>query len=218
MLLLIGTSLMCLAVLWFAVLLIGGRNPKPPWWAGDVLVGDVQVPLMMLLAVIAFWTIFRFFTSSAAGAVSNAVAAAGSAGVVAATVLIIRHMRIGRRLKQFDEMAADGPPEEDLPAEEARLAYLHRKLPWQVRLYLADDKGFNLAWIRTLRCAVRDMQGLPGHLRMLAFDPDQAKARGVVIDGFDTLAAHPELVVFSGSFAANGNHVTIDTEPPRRAA
>jgi hypothetical protein len=218
MLLLIGTSLMCLAVFWFAVLLIGGRNPKPPWWAGDVLVGDVQVPLMMLLAVTAFWYIFRFFTASAASAVSNAVGAAGSAGVAVATVLIIRHMRIGRRLKQFAEIAADGPPEAQLSEEDARMFCLPRKLPWQVRLHLADDKGYNLAWIRNLRCTVRDMPDRSGNLQMLAFDPDQAKALLVVVDGYDTLASHPELVVFSGTFAANGNHVTIETEPPRRAA
>ncbi|WP_372682676.1 hypothetical protein, partial [Desulfosarcina sp.] len=58
--LLIGTTLVCLAALWLTVLLIGGRNPRPPWWANDWMLGDVQVPLLMLLAIVGVWFMTRF--------------------------------------------------------------------------------------------------------------------------------------------------------------
>ncbi|MCB2145210.1 MAG: hypothetical protein KQI81_01965 [Deltaproteobacteria bacterium] len=218
MLLLIGTTLLCLATIWLTVLLIGGRNPNPPWWANDLLLGDIQVPLVMLLAVLGFWFLTRFPGSHAPGVAFSVIEILAAVGVAAATGLIIRQMNVGRRLKQFAEMEADDQPEENTPAESTQMIYLHRKLPWQVRLYLADNMGYDLGWIRTLRCVVREMGDQPGFLRFLAFRPDQARERGITIAGYDALEAHPELVIFNGMFSANGQQVSVDSTAPRRAA
>jgi hypothetical protein len=216
--LLIGTTLICMAVLWLTVLLIGGRNPRPPWWANDWMLGDVQVPSLMLLVVIGIWFMTRFMGGHSPGAALGAVEILTAAGVVAITVLIIKQMKVGRRLRQFAEMEADGPPEESSTAESARMIYLHRKLPWQVRLHLADNMGYDLAWIRTLRCAVQEMKTQPGSLRFIAFSPDQAREQGTAISDFDSLAAHPELLIVSGMFDTNSQGVSVDPVSHRRAA
>ncbi len=66
--LLIGTTMICLAALWLMVLLIGGRNPRPPWWANDWMLGDVQVPALMMLAIIGISFMNRFMGGHAPGA------------------------------------------------------------------------------------------------------------------------------------------------------
>ena len=216
--LLIGTTLVCLAALWLTVLLIGGRNPRPPWWANDWMLGDVQVPLLMLLAIIGVWFMTRFAGGQAAGVGLGIVEILAAVGVVAATALVIKQINVGRRLRQFAEMEADATPEESSTGESAQMIVLHRKLPWQVRLHLADNMGYDLAWIRTLRCAVREVDDQPGSFRFFAFSPDQARERGMTVSDFDTLAAHPELVVVSGMFANNGQRVSVDPVSHRRAA
>ena len=216
--LLIGTTLICLAVLWFMILLIGSRSPRPPWWVKDWMIGNVQVPSLMLLAVIGIWLMTRFMGGHAPGAALGAFEILTAAGVVAATVLIIKQMKVGRRLRQFAEMEADGLPEESSTAATAQMIYLHRKLPWQVRLYLADNMGYDLAWIRTLRCAVREVKDQPGCLRFIAFSPDQAREQGTAISDFDSLAAHPELLIVSGMFDTNSQRVSVDPVSHRRAA
>jgi hypothetical protein len=216
--LLIGTTLVCLAALWLTVLLIGGRNPQPPWWANDWMLGDIQVPLLMLLTIIGFWFMTRFVSGDGSGAALGAVEIFAAAGVVAATILIIKQMKVGRRLRQFAEMEADGPPEEISTAESTQMIYLHRKLPWQVRLYLADNMGYDLAWIRTLRCVVREVKDQPGSLRFIAFSPDQTRERGMDASDFEALAANPELVIVSGVFDTDGQRVSVDPVSHRRAA
>ena len=212
----IGITLICLSALWLIVLLLGGRNPNPPWWANDWMLADVQVPSMMTLAIFGVWFMTRFtYLQVFHGSVLEVFSALG---VVVATVLIIRKMNVGRRLKQFDEMEVDKKAEESASDEPAQMTTLHRKLPWQVRLHLADNLGYDLAWIRGLRCVVRDIAGQPSQMRFLAFNPDQAKTQGVDITGYDMLDGHPELVVCGGIFTTQGERVTVDLALPRQAA
>jgi hypothetical protein len=196
------------------ILLIGSRSPQPPWWVKDWMVGNIQVPSLMLLAVIGIWLMTRYMGGHAPGAVEILSAA----GVVAATVLIVKQLKVGHRLREFAEMEADGTIEENPADGSARMIYLHRKLPWQVRLHLADNLGYDLDWIRTLRCAVREVKDQPGNLRFIAFSPDQAREQGTAVSDFDSLAAHPELVIVSGMFDANSQRVSVDPVSRRRAA
>ncbi len=216
--LLIGTILICLASLWLTILLIGGRNPRPPWWASDWMIGNVQLPSLMLLVVIGIWFMTRFVGGHASGAVLGAVEILAAVGVVAATVLIVKQLKVGRRLRQFAEMEADGTPEESSADGSARMIYLHRKLPWQVRLHLADNLGYELDWIRTLRCVIAEMKDQPGCSRFVAFSPDQARERGVAISDFNSLTANPELLIVSGMFDGNSQRVSVDPVSHRRAA
>lgn len=212
----IGTTLICLSALWLIFLLLGGRNPNPPWWANDWMLADIQVPSMMTLAIFGIWFMTRFtYHQAFRGGMLEVFSALG---VVAATALIIRKINVGRRLKQFEEMEADKKTEESESAEPAQMTTIHRKLPWQVRLYLADNLGYDLAWIRGLRCIVREIAGQPSQMRFLAFNPDQAKTRGVDITGYDMLDGHPELVVCGGIFTMQGDQVTVDSAIPRQAA
>ncbi len=218
MTLLYGTVLICLAVLFFTVVLVAGRNPAPSLWVNDWLVADVHIPVMLLLALFGFFLLSRFAIDSGSTAAFRAIEMAGSAGVVLLTVLTIRQMKVGRRLKQYAEMEADMATEETASAERGETIPLYRKLPWQVRLHLAETMGFDPNWIRTLRCVVREMDSRPDHGEFRAFSPAQAREQGVAIHGYETLEAHPELVVFSGSFATNSQKVTVHSSAPRRAA
>jgi hypothetical protein len=98
------------------------------------------------------------------------------------------------------------------------MIHQHRKLPWQVRLHLADNWGYDLDWIRTLRCVISEMNDQPGCFRFAAFSPDQARERGVAISDVDALAANPELVIVSGMFDSNSQRVSVDPVSHRRAA
>lgn len=218
MALFIGTSLICLAVLGFTALLIGGRNPRPPWWAGDWVLADVQVPVMMLLVVIGLWSIIRFGAAHFQGAGLKPAEILGSAAAMAATGLVIRKMKVGQRLRQFAEMEADSPADASAGTGAAETICLYRKLPWQVRLHLADNLGYDLDWIRTLRCSVREMEGHPGRNQFLVFNPEQIKFQQVDLSSCDSLAAHPEMVLFGGTFTTSSHHVTIDAAPRRRVA
>ena len=216
--LLIGTLLICLAVLWLTVLLIGGRNPNPPWYASDWLLADVQVPLVMLLSIAGVWFISRIGKNQPSGNAGGLLEIFAAAGVVALTVWIIRQMKVSRRLKQFAEMEAEDIPgvsSSDNATEKRRQSC---KLPWQIRLHLADNMGYDPALIRTLRCVLRDANDLPGYLRFIAFIPDQVRQKGAAIEDFDTLAAHPELIFVSGMYAVNSRDVTIDPTTHRRVA
>jgi hypothetical protein len=52
----------------------------------------------------------------------------------------------------------------------------------------------------------------------MAFSSDQARERGVAISDFETLAAHPELIIASGMFDSNSQRVSVDPVSQRRAA
>ncbi|WP_419657351.1 hypothetical protein [Desulfosarcina variabilis] len=214
----IGTLLICLAVLWLTVLLIGGRNPNPPWYASDWLLADVQVPLVLLLAIAGVWFISRIPERQLSGNAGGLFDILAAVGVVAMTVLIINRMKVGCRLKQFAEMEAEDTATVrplDNAAAKCRPA---RKLPWQVRLHLADTMGYEPALIQIMRCVERDDKDLPGCLRFIAFIPDQVRQAGVAVDDFDTLAAHPELTIVSGLYTADRRQVTIDPAPHRQVA
>ena len=218
MALLIGTLLICLSAFWFTALLIGGRKPQPPWWAGDWILADVQVPLMMLLVVIGLWSIIRSGTAHFQGTGLRLVEVLAAVATVAATGLTIRQMKVGQRLRQYAETETDSQTDAPAGGDAARTIGLYRKLPWQVRLHLADSLRYELGWIRTLRCCVREIKGQPGRSRFLVFSPEQIKSQQVDVSSYDSLAAHPEVVLFGGTFTAGSHHVTIDAAPPRRVA
>jgi hypothetical protein len=218
MTLFIGTVLLCLGVLWFTALLIGGRNPQPSWWAGDWILADVQVPLMMLLVVIGLWSIFRSGSAYFQGTGLRLAEILAALAAVAATGLVIRKMKVGQRLRQYAEMEADAQTDVPAGGGDAQMICLYRKLPWQVRWHLADNLGYDLNWIRTLRCCMREMESHPGRSQFLVFNPEQIKSQPVDVGSFDSLASHPEAVIFSGTFTAGSHHVSIDAAVPRRVA
>lgn len=216
--LVIGTTMICLAALWFVVLLIHGRRPNPPWWANDWMLGDIQVPLMMTLAIVGIWFASRFPGNLSPMSIRG-IGEIIAAGVgVFATVMIIRQMKVKRRLRLYEELAADNQPEERSPSKVVETLQPYRKLPWQVRLHLADTLGYDLDWIRKLRCVVREVKGQPGWVRFIAFRPDQARERGIAVQDFEALAAHPELVIISGTFEANGPRFSLDAGGHPRVA
>ena len=215
---LIGTILICLAVLWLTVLLIGGRNPSPPWYASDWLLADVQVPLVMVLVIVGVWFISRVPERQSSGIAGGLFEILAAVGVVVMTALIISQMKVGRRLKQFAEMEAENTASVHPLGNTAERRRPARKLPWQVRLHLADSMGYDPALIHIMRCVERDEKDLPGCLRFIAFIPDQVRQAGVAVDDFDALAAHPELAIVSGVYTADRRQVTIDPVAHRQVA
>ena len=63
MLIVYGTAGLTLAVLLYAIVLIGCRNPRKPAWTHDFLVGNIYVPAMIVLCVLGLGCLFSFLVS-----------------------------------------------------------------------------------------------------------------------------------------------------------
>ena len=86
--LLLGVSGLTLAVMPFALLLIGVRNPKPARWKAEGLIANAYAPLIIALGIFGVGFIVRWSLNLAAGAVNwqeiglaGVVALAGAAGL-----------------------------------------------------------------------------------------------------------------------------------------
>lgn len=101
MLVVYGTAGIALAVLVFGVALIGSRNPVPAFWAGESLVANIYVPLIVVLAVLGIGCYLKFILTIgsqdvSAGDIGLAV------GIAALGLVILKRLRIKEHLAAFD--------------------------------------------------------------------------------------------------------------------
>jgi len=108
MLLIIGTTGLALSVLIFAIGLIGCRNPRRPVWARDILVETVYLPVIMCLALVGVGC-FAKFILAADSRPPDVMEITLMAGIAAATLLLLKLMRIRQRLSEYEaiEKTAD---------------------------------------------------------------------------------------------------------------
>ena len=107
MLIVYGTAGITLAVLLYAVTLIGCRNPQQPKWANDFTVGNVYVPLIGGLAVLGVGCYLKFILASGVSQVG--VTEAALAVVIAALGFgLLKALRIKKRLAEFAAATPSG--------------------------------------------------------------------------------------------------------------
>lgn len=103
-----GTAGLTLAVLLYAVVLIGCRNPRQPVWINDFLVGSIYVPIIGALFVLGVGSILSYFLSS--DTPPAGVMELGSAvGIAAVGMMVLKALRVKKHLADFASAA--------LPAE-----------------------------------------------------------------------------------------------------
>ncbi len=122
MTLLVGLTCLCLATVAFCVLLLGCRAPHQPRWCSDSLVANVYVPLLIGVGVYGVSDLIHFALTSQGQPVSP-VTLAAAAGVVVATLALIKGLRLQKTLAAYAAVVGLAPgsaPGEEPPVPPAR--------------------------------------------------------------------------------------------------
>ena len=91
-----------------------------------------------------------------------------------------------------------------------------KQLPDQVGIYMVTHLKEDPDWVWTLRVALRRREENRRVHDMRIFDPREARERHIVVENFDSLDNHPELVLYSGSL--NKDTGTVQLEKASQAA
>lgn len=106
MLIVFATAGIVLAVLLYAVVLMGCRNPRKPAWTNDFLVANLYVPAMIGLFAVSTGCLAQFiFTPGRQSFGLAEWAAAG--GIAAGGWLLLKSLRVRKHLSEY--AAADMP-------------------------------------------------------------------------------------------------------------
>lgn len=111
-----GTAGLTLAVLLYAVVLIGCRNPRQPGWASDFLVGSIYVPVIGGLFVLGLGCFLNYVLSSGrppVGALEGGLAV----GIAAVGLVVLKALRIRKHLADYasTNRSAEAKPLRVLP-------------------------------------------------------------------------------------------------------
>ena len=107
MLIVYGTAGITFAVLLYAVTLIGCRNPQPPGWVNDFLVGNVYVPLIGAFFVLGAGCFIKFLLSPGPDPV-GVTEAALAVGVAALGFGLLKALRVKKHLAEYAASSAGG--------------------------------------------------------------------------------------------------------------
>ncbi len=107
MLIVYGTAGFTLAVLLYAVVLIGCRNPRQPVWINDFLVGSIYVPLIGAFFVLGAGCILHYFLSSTS-APAGVTEVALSVGIAALGFALLKALRVKKHLADYAMVTAGG--------------------------------------------------------------------------------------------------------------
>ena len=100
----IGTLCISLSVIAYCIVLLGVRDPRKPWWAADMWVGNFHILVIMGLGLGGLTTIGSAFVewkNGGAGIWHLLV----SIALLAATVVGVKVMRIKNRLARLERLA-----------------------------------------------------------------------------------------------------------------
>ena len=95
-----GTAGLTLAVLLYAVVLMGCRNPRKPAWVNDFLVGSVYVPIIGGLFVLGVGFILSFFLSHSRPPV-GVTEITWMVGIAAVGLVVLKALRIKKHLADY---------------------------------------------------------------------------------------------------------------------
>jgi hypothetical protein len=85
-----------------------------------------------------------------------------------------------------------------------------KELPDRVGRYLVTQLKEDPDWVWSLKCAIRPRADEKNVFEVRIFNPATAAGKGMVVANFHSLDAHPELILFSGSFNKNTDSVQLE--------
>ncbi|UCD81554.1 MAG: hypothetical protein JSW26_09075 [Desulfobacterales bacterium] len=85
-----------------------------------------------------------------------------------------------------------------------------KELPDRVGMHLVSRMKEDPDWVWNLRCAMRPKSDEKHVFEIRIFSPADADRKGVVVANFNTLDAHPDMIIFSGSFNKSDGTVQLE--------
>jgi hypothetical protein len=103
--LLIGTAGICLAVLYFCLVLLQANKEIKSWWMSDVMVANVHCILIISFLTTGVLTLIMALPLLARGLVGK-MEVLSSILIALATIIGVKAMRISKRMKEQSQQAA----------------------------------------------------------------------------------------------------------------
>ncbi len=85
-----------------------------------------------------------------------------------------------------------------------------RDLPQQIGMYLVTQLKLDPDWVWNLKCVMRSLADQKNVFGIRIFNPETGAAKSVTVVNFNTLDAHPELILFSGTFDKKTGKFQLD--------
>ena len=102
-----GTAGITLAVLLYAKVLVGCRNPRKPGWTNDFLVGNIYVPGMIVLFLLGAGCIVKFFVTLGRVPLS-VIEVILAVGIAAGGLVLLKAMDVKTQLADYASGTASG--------------------------------------------------------------------------------------------------------------
>jgi hypothetical protein len=111
---------------------------------------------------------------------------------------------MGWKFWQKEDSGGTGKPKLRKPEE----------LPSEVGRYMVVNLKLDPDWVWSLRCAVRDKEGVKGTRYIRIFDETRANELEISVKNYTTMDEHPELIIFEGEYVKGTNTVQIHKKVP----
>jgi hypothetical protein len=102
--------------------------------------------------------------------------------------------------KQEEKSSANG---------DAKLAK-PRQLPQQIGMILVTRLNLDPDWVWSLKCVMRPLADYKNVVEFRVFNPETRAVQSVPIINFNSLDAHPELILFFGTLDKKTGKVLLD--------
>jgi len=99
-----ATLFLAFGVMGFVVALLGSRNPRPPFWATDFIIGSILVPLVIGAVTIGLAFLIKAILDLDHMSVTLPEML-GIGAIAAVTLTVCKLIRIKRRLAAYDAAA-----------------------------------------------------------------------------------------------------------------
>jgi len=98
----------------------------------------------------------------------------------------------------------------DLTDKPAKAQAKPKDLPQDVGKYIVVQLGYDPDWVWALKSVVIEKENKKDCFDFRVFDMVTANARGVKIQNYSSLEAHPDLVLFDGWHDKNSRQVAVN--------
>ncbi len=85
-----------------------------------------------------------------------------------------------------------------------------KELPDRVGRYLVTQLKEDPDWVWSLRAALRPKADEKDTFEIRIFNPEDASRKGAAINNFNSLDAHPDMILFTGWYKKNTDFVKVE--------
>ena len=85
-----------------------------------------------------------------------------------------------------------------------------KDLPQQLGMYLVTQLKMDPDWVWNLKCVLRPLADQKNGFDFRVFNPETRAARSITVVNFNSLDAHPELILLSGKLNNRTGQVQLD--------